>query len=102
MASAPQQQQTQAERDQIKLGQEQTAHARKQSAPLQTEYQKKMNRDDGARLSGMASADVMQAAGTDRSGQLLAGGQGGGHAGTGLGGQLQQATGNAGIAALVH
>ena len=100
MASAPQQQQTEAERDQIKLGQEQTAHARKQSAPLQAEYQKKMNRDDSGRLAGMASADVMQAAGTDRTGQLLAGGQGGGHAPTGLGGQLQQATGNAGIAAL--
>ena len=100
MASAPQQQQTQAERDQLKLGQEQTAHARKQSAPLQAEYRKKMNRDDSGLMAGMASADVMQAAGTDRTGQLLAGGQGGGHTSTGLGGQLQQATGNAGIAAL--
>jgi hypothetical protein len=100
MASAAQQQQTQEERDQIKLGQEQTQHARTQSAPLQAEYRKKMNRDDGGRLSGMAAADVMQAAGTDRTGQQLASGQGGGHSASGLGGQLQQATSNAGIAAL--
>jgi hypothetical protein len=100
MASAPQQQQTQEERDEIKLGQEQTQHARTQSAPLQAEYRKKMNRDDGGRLSGMATADVMQAAGTDRTGQQLASGQGGGHSASGLGGQLQQATSNAGIAAL--
>jgi len=42
----------------------------------------------------------MQAAGTDRTGQQLASGQGGGHSASGLGGQLQQATSNAGIAAL--
>ena len=100
MASAAEQQQTQAERDEIKLGQEQTAEARAKSAPLQQAFQKKMNRDDSGRMTGMASADVMQAAGTDQTGRLLAAGQGGGHGSTGLGGQLQQATGNAGIAAL--
>ena len=100
MASAAEQQQTQAERDQIKLGQEQTSEARAKSMPLQQAFQKKMNRDDSGRMAGMASADVMQAAGTDQTGQLLASGQGGGHGSTGLGGQLQQATGNAGIAAL--
>ena len=100
MASAPQQQQKQAERDQIKLGQEQTSEARTKSAPLQKDFQNKMNRDDSGRMAGMASADVMQAAGTDRTGQLLASGQGGGHGTTGLGGQLQQATDNSSIAAL--
>ena len=100
MASAPQQQQTQAERDQIKLGQEQTQRAREKSAPLLQDFQKKMNRDDSGRMAGMASADVMQAAGTDRTGQLLAAGQGGGHTATGLGSQLQQATDNSSMAAL--
>jgi len=100
MASAPQQQQTQAERDQIKLGQEQTQRAREKSAPLLQDFQKKMNRDDSGRMAGMASADVMQAAGTDRTGQLLAAGQGGGHSATGLGSQLQQATDNSSMAAL--
>jgi hypothetical protein len=103
MASSPaKQKQSQAERDQIKLGQEQTTEARAKSAPLQQDFQKKMNRDDSGRMAGMASADVMQAAGTDRTGQLLAAGQGGGHGSTGLGGQLQQATGNAGLAALAR
>jgi len=94
MASAPQQQQSQAERDEIKLGQETTKRAREKSAPLLAGYQKKMNRDDSGRLAGMASADVMQSAGTDRSGQLLAAGQGGGHASTQLGAQLQQTADN--------
>jgi hypothetical protein len=103
MASSPaKQKQSQAERDQIKIGQEQTSYSRAQSAPLQKEFQTKMNRDDSGRMAGMASADVMQAAGTDRTGQLLAAGQGGGHGSTGLGGQLQQATGNAGLAALAR
>ena len=100
MASAPQQQQTQEERDQIKLGQEQTQRARTKSAPLLADAQKKMNRDDSGRLAGMASADVMQAAGTDRTGQQLSSGQGGGYTPTGLGGQLSQATNSASNAAL--
>jgi hypothetical protein len=100
MASAPQQQQTQAERDEIKLGQDTTKRAREKSAPLLAGYQKKMNRDDSGRLAGMSSADVMQAAGTDRSGQLLAAGQGGGHASTQLGAQLQQTADNSSMSAM--
>tara|TARA_R110002033_G_scaffold52123_1_gene99310 strand:+ start:4055 stop:4723 length:669 start_codon:yes stop_codon:yes gene_type:complete len=100
MASAPQQQQTQQERDQIKLGQEQTQRARTKSAPLLADFQKKMNRDDSSRLGGMAAADVAQAAGTDRTGQQLASGQGGGFGSTGLGAQLSQATNNASNVAL--
>ena len=100
MASAPQQQQTQQERDQIKLGQEQTQRARTKSAPLLADFQKKMNRDDSSRLGGMAAADVAQAAGTDRTGQQLASGQSGGFGSTGLGAQLSQATNNASNVAL--
>ena len=100
MASAPQHQQTQQERDQIKLGQEQTQRARTKSAPLLADFQKKMNRDDSSRLGGMAAADVAQAAGTDRTGQQLASGQGGGFGSTGLGAQLSQATNNASNVAL--
>tara|TARA_R110002074_G_scaffold236941_2_gene408784 strand:- start:75 stop:731 length:657 start_codon:yes stop_codon:yes gene_type:complete len=100
MASAPQQQQTQQERDQIKLGQEQTQRARTKSAPLLADFQKKMNRDDSSRLGGMAAADVAQAAGMDRTGQQLASGQGGGFGSTGLGAQLSQATNNASNVAL--
>ena len=100
MASAPQQQQSQAERDEIKLGQDTTKRAREKSAPLLAGYQKKMNRDDSGRLAGMSSADVMQAAGTDRSGQLLAAGQGGGHASTQLGAQLQQTADNSSMSAM--
>jgi len=100
MATAPQQQQSQAEKAEIKLGQEQTAEARAKSAPLQTAYQSKMNRDDSGRMTGMASADVMQSSGTNRSGQMLASGKGGGFGSTGLGSQLQQATDNASMAAL--
>ena len=100
MASAPQQQQTQQERDQIKLGQEQTQRARTKSAPLLADFQKKMNRDDSSRLGGMAAADVAQAAGMDRTGQQLASGQGGGFGSTGYGAQLSQATNNASSVAL--
>jgi len=100
MASAPQQQQTQQERDQIKLGQEQTQRARTKSAPLLADFQKKMNRDDSSRLGGMAAADVAQAAGMDRTGQQLASGQGGGFGSTGYGAQLSQATNNASNVAL--
>ena len=92
MASAPQVQQTEQNKKQIRLGQEDTQRARARSAPLQQDFQKKMNRDDSGRLGGMASADVMQAAGQNRSGQLLAGGQGGGYEASNLGGQLEQAS----------
>ena len=102
MASAPQQQQSQAERDEIKLGQDTTKRAREKSAPLLAGYQKKMNRDDSGRLAGMASADVMQSAGTDRSGQLLAAGQGGGHTSTRLGSQLQQTADNSSMSAMAR
>jgi len=102
MASAPQVQQTEQNKKQIRLGQEDTQRARARSAPLQQDFQKKMNRDDSGRLGGMASADVMQAAGPNRSGQLLAGGQGGGYEASNLGGQLEQATSNASSAALAR
>jgi hypothetical protein len=102
MASAPQVQQTEQNKKQIRLGQEDTQRARARSAPLQQDFQKKMNRDDSGRLGGMASADVMQAAGQNRSGQLLAGGQGGGYEASNLGGQLEQATSNASSAALAR
>ena len=59
-----------------------------------------MNRDDASRLGGMAAADVAQAAGTDRTGQQLASGQGGGFGSTGYGAQLSQATNNASNVAL--
>ena len=100
MASAPQQQQSEQEKAEIKLGEEQTSRARNQSKPLLLDYQKKMNRDDASRLGGMATADVAQAAGMDRTGQQLASGQGGGFGSTGYGAQLSQATSNAGNVAL--
>jgi len=98
--SAPQQQQSQQEKAEIKLGEEQTSRARTQSKPLLSDYQRKMNRDDASRLGGMAAADVAQAAGTDRTGQQLASGQGGGFGSTGYGAQLSQATNNASSVAL--
>lgn len=100
MANAPQQQQSQQEKAEIKLGEEQTSRAQNQSKPLLLDHQKKMNRDDASRLGGMATADVAQAAGMDRTGQQLASGQGGGFGSTGYGAQLSQATSNAGNVAL--